>query len=92
MKIGKLTGAMLVAAGIAATPLLLAPSAISSTADASTTPAAATPSAVDTLAQPMRRSSVRQAAGAGEANCPVVRRKLWVDEEGWVVRRVPLCG
>jgi hypothetical protein len=36
-----------------------------------------------------QRAGARFTALSGEGPCPQV--KLWLDGEGWVVRRVPLC-
>lgn len=38
-----------------------------------------------------QRAGARFTALGREGPCPQVRRKLWLDGEGWVVRRVPLC-
>ncbi len=38
-----------------------------------------------------QRAGARFTALSREGPCPQVRRKLWLDGEGWVVRRVPLC-
>jgi hypothetical protein len=38
-----------------------------------------------------QRAGARFTALNREGPCPQVRRKLWLDGEGWVVRRVPLC-
>ena len=38
-----------------------------------------------------QRAGARFTALSREGPCPQVRRKLWLDSEGWVVRRVPLC-
>jgi hypothetical protein len=38
-----------------------------------------------------QRAGARFSALRSEGPCPQVRRKLWLDGEGWVVRRVPLC-
>ena len=38
-----------------------------------------------------QRAGARFTALGRESHCPQVRRKLWLDGEGWVVRRVPLC-
>ena len=38
-----------------------------------------------------QRAGARFTALSREGPCPQVRRKLGLDSEGWVVRRVPLC-
>ena len=38
-----------------------------------------------------QRAGARFTTLGREGPCPQVRRKLWLDGEGWVVRRVPLC-
>ena len=37
------------------------------------------------------RAGARFTALGRAGRCQQVRRKLWLDGEGWVVRRVPLC-
>jgi hypothetical protein len=86
-------------AGIAAAMLALAPSAQSapgpSKADqAATSQPARRPVAA---AEPLQTSSFASAAQAAaatsepNAECQRLRRKLWLEDEGWVVRRVSVC-
>ena len=42
-------------------------------------------------ADPVTTSSVSKAAGEEEPACNRPRRRLWVESEGWVVRRVAAC-
>jgi hypothetical protein len=37
------------------------------------------------------RSRPNVVVASSDASCPRIRRKLWVENEGWVVRRVILC-
>lgn len=74
------------AAGLAAASLL-----------ALTVPVSAAPAASDrSIAKVAEASSVRPAAAsAGEAeedtNCSRTRRRLWIEGEGWIVRRITTC-
>jgi hypothetical protein len=36
-------------------------------------------------------ASETEEAGADDAACTKVRKRLWVDGEGWIVRRVSIC-
>ena len=27
-----------------------------------------------------------------KASCPKIRKKLWTERDGWIVRRVPVCN
>jgi hypothetical protein len=36
-------------------------------------------------------SSDKTVTATSDAACPRTRRKLWVESEGWVVRRVAVC-
>jgi hypothetical protein len=69
-----------------------APAAPSKTQAAAAAPAKAKVAAADALAVetdgPAATGSTKPAEGAG---CLRSRRKLWVDGEGWIVRRVTLC-
>ena len=47
------------------------------------------PAAVEIPAEPHR--DVSPSAGRESDDCPRVRRRLWVEGEGWIVRRVALC-
>lgn len=29
---------------------------------------------------------------AGAESCPMIRRRLWVEGDGWVVRRIAICA
>jgi hypothetical protein len=37
------------------------------------------------------QASEAEAAPADDAACTKVRKRLWVDGEGWIVRRVSIC-
>lgn len=86
-------------AGIAAAMLALAPSALSapvpSKADlAATSQPARRPVTAAEPVQTTSLASATQAATAArepDAECQRLRRKLWLEDEGWVVRRVSVC-
>jgi len=40
---------------------------------------------------PATTSSIAVPAPAQDANCQKSRKRLWVDGEGWIVRRVTTC-
>ena len=42
-------------------------------------------------ADPATTSSLSKAAGEEDQTCSRPRRRLWVEGEGWVVRRVSAC-
>jgi hypothetical protein len=50
-------------------------------------PAAADEAVVQRAADASRLAIV----SADEVECPRVRRRLWVEKEGWIVRRVASC-
>lgn len=60
-------------------------------------PVSAAPAASDrSIAKVAEASPVRPAAAsAGEAeedtNCSRTRRRLWIEGEGWIVRRITTC-
>ncbi len=64
-------------------------------------PAEASPPVEKTaMAQPAVRAmtsditpaaEVEERSAADDANCHKVRKRLWVDGEGWIVRRVSIC-
>ncbi len=60
-------------------------------------PVSAAPAASDrTIAKVAEASTVRPvAASVGEAeedtNCSRTRRRLWIEGEGWIVRRITTC-
>ena len=66
-----------------ALPMFPAPSAAVQTIAAEPAPAA--PS------RPVRVRSRGEAAAAESGSCSTARLKLWVEEEGWVVRRINRC-
>lgn len=80
---------------LAAGAVLFAPAALSSTGS---TPAQVQPAAQPTKAPRSRseveavRSGTRLVVASSEASCPRLRRRLWIEGEGWVVRRVALCS
>ena len=37
------------------------------------------------------RKSVKVVVSSTDSNCPKVRRRFWVEGEGWIVRRVGVC-
>jgi hypothetical protein len=37
------------------------------------------------------RTSAKLVVAASDTGCPRIRRRLWVEGEGWIVRRVALC-
>jgi hypothetical protein len=41
--------------------------------------------------EPATTASAKAATEEDDAGCYRARRKLWVDGEGWIVRRVTLC-
>jgi hypothetical protein len=53
-------------------------------------PAAYASSKSPTVAEPTTTASVTPAEDK-PANCRTARRKLWVQDEGWIVRRVTTC-
>ena len=54
---------------------------------------AATKAAGSKLAQaePVTTSSISKAPGEEQPFCDRARRRLWIEGEGWVVRRVSTC-
>ena len=42
-------------------------------------------------AEPVTTGSIATPAGDAQPACDRVRRRLWVEGEGWVVRRVSAC-
>lgn len=59
-------------------------------------PALAAPTAGRSTTQIAEATQVSQAATASEteedsANCNKQRRRLWIEGEGWIVRRVTIC-
>lgn len=57
---------------------------------------AATPPTGRSTTQVAEAAQVSQAATAAEseddsANCNKQRRRLWIEGEGWIVRRVTIC-
>jgi hypothetical protein len=81
---------LLVATSIA----FAAPEAVSSTG------AIATSSAVQPRAPQAPRATIERSEASGgstlvvatsDPSCARARRKLWVDGEGWIVRRVAVC-
>jgi hypothetical protein len=37
------------------------------------------------------RKSVKVVVSSTDSSCPKVRRRFWVEGEGWIVRRVGIC-
>ena len=44
-----------------------------------------------TQAEPTTTSSIAKAPGDEQSACDRPRRRLWIEGEGWVVRRVSAC-
>jgi hypothetical protein len=86
-------------AGIAAAMLALAPCALSAPGPSKADHAATSQPARRSVAaaEPLQTSSLVSATLAGAAvrepntECRRLRRKLWLEDEGWVVRRVSIC-
>jgi hypothetical protein len=74
------------AAGIAAASLL-----------ALAGPASAAPAASDrgiakvAEASPVRPAAASTAEAEEDTNCSRARRRLWIEGEGWIVRRITTC-
>jgi hypothetical protein len=83
----RVAGAVFAAGSLAA--LLLASSAFS----AAVAPPASAPSARPAPVAATRASTPTTVTAVAETStdCPRARRKLWVEGEGWIVRKVPIC-
>jgi hypothetical protein len=81
------TGAVAACAFAAIMTMVPAPAAVSAPAQAEPRPAKAR------VVPPARAdwSSDKTVTATSDAACPRTRRKLWVESEGWVVRRVAVC-
>ena len=66
---------------------------IAATAAAGAAPAARRPdeAAASTLGSRTSPAALSRASGALMPACRSVRKKMWVEDEGWIVRRVPAC-
>ena len=57
--------------------------------------AQAAPAAIDRspskVADAVQVSPVAAVDSEDEANCSTARKRLWVESEGWVVRKVTIC-
>jgi hypothetical protein len=73
--------------GLVSATMLFAPAAVSSTAGTAYRPAQ--PS--EPVGKPVSRFRSDLVVVSSDGSCPPARRKLWVDGEGWVVRRVAAC-
>jgi hypothetical protein len=78
----------LIVVGLGATTLAFASSAISSTSLAPGDGALAEP-VIAISSRPTAKPSA--SIGGPSFECPRLRRKLWLEGEGWVVRRVSAC-
>ena len=45
----------------------------------------------EVLQDPLETSSFTKATGEDDASCVTARKKLWIEGEGWIVRRVTTC-
>jgi hypothetical protein len=73
--------------GLVSASMLFAPAAISSTAQTSYRPAQPR----EPVGKPASRFRNDLVVVSSDEACPRARRKLWVEGEGWVVRRVAAC-
>jgi hypothetical protein len=65
------------------------PDTLGASAATATASAASRPSVAD--AAPLRRTAAKVVVASSDATCQKIRRKFWVEGEGWIVRRVATC-
>jgi hypothetical protein len=83
--------ALLIGSMIAILPVASAEAAPHERPRASTDVKLAGSKLAEAVPDPLTTSSISKAAGDEGPGCNRARRRLWVEGEGWVVRRVATC-
>ena len=68
-----------------------APAQAASAAVVRTKPAAPVEATQAAVKEPETTGTIEKASSTLEPNCSQSRRRLWVEGEGWIVRRVTTC-